>query len=104
MQALVLSPPSRPAETGQDTLDALPASVRARIATNSLFPPDISISWPKRVGGEFVLLAKIWVRRQRPRLREDHAAPHDNVRALYESQSRCYLHAHARTTCRGDGA
>ena len=70
-----------------------------------LFPQRITISWPKRIIGEAILLlAKVWVRRQRPQLREHHAARHDNVRALYDSQSRRYLSSHARTTCRDDDA
>jgi SAM-dependent methyltransferase len=91
--------------TGKEFIEALPLSIRARIATHILFPPNISISRPKRVVGEILLLlAKVWVRRQRPQLQEHHPAPHDNVRALYDSESRRYLHTHARTTCREDDA
>jgi hypothetical protein len=88
-----------------DRIEALAPSVRAMIATHILFPADISISWPMRVVGEMLLfLANVWIRRQRPQLREHHAARHDNVRALYDSESRRYLHTHARTTCRDDDA
>ena len=104
MTGLLLSP-SRPATTGQDIIDALPAAVRGRIATHILFPSALLISWPKRALGEMLLLlAKGWVRRQRPQLPDHHSAPHDNTRALYDSESRRYLHTHARTTCRDDDA
>jgi SAM-dependent methyltransferase len=51
-----------------------------------------------------LLMAKVWVRRQRPQLRKQHKAAHDNIRALYDVESRRYLHTHARTTCRDDDA
>jgi ubiquinone/menaquinone biosynthesis C-methylase UbiE len=102
---LLLSPSLQSSGAPRDLIKNLPPSIRARIATHILFPSALPITWPKRVIGEILLLlAKAWVRRQRPRLREYHAAPHDNVRALYDSQSVRYLHTHARTTCRGDDA
>ena len=105
MEAQLLSSPAVSQETIRSFIENLPASIRARIATHILFPPDISISWPKRLVGEtLLLLAKIWVRRQRPQLQEHHGADHDNIRALYDSESRRYLHSHAKTTCREDDA
>jgi hypothetical protein len=105
MEAQLLSQVPQPLETGKNCIAALPPSVRARIAMHILFPPDIAISWPRKVLGEVLLfLANVWARRQRPQLREHHAARHDNVRALYDSESKRYLHTHARTTCRDDDA
>jgi ubiquinone/menaquinone biosynthesis C-methylase UbiE len=105
MQAQLLSPSLQPSLSQEDLIKNLPPSAQARIATHILFPAALPITWPNRVIGEILLLlAKVWVRRQRPRLQEYHAAPHDNVRALYDSQSKRYLHTHARTTCRGDDA
>lgn len=105
LQTQLPNPSGVRAQTSRDIIDALPASVRDRIASAILFPPDISIPWPKRAVAEFLLLlAKVWVRRQRPQLGKRHSARHDNVRALYDSESRRYLHTHARTTCREDDA
>lgn len=105
MEAQAPSQVSQSLEIGKDCIGALPPSIRARIATHILFPPLIPISWPRRMVGEaLLLLANVWARRQRPQLREHHAARHDNVRALYNSESSRYLHTHARTTCRDDDA
>ena len=87
----------------QDIFSALPASVLARIAADTLFPQSLPDRWPKKLLGEvMLLLAKVWVRRQRPEFPNQPPTSHQDVRALYDSESKRYLQRHARTTCRQD--
>jgi len=105
MDLLLERPVSQTSKAVEDILNTLPLSVRSRIATHILFPKPISISWAKRLVGEALLLcAKAWVRRQRPEFRHRNPVSHDDVRKLYDSESKRYLNRHARTTYRQDDA
>jgi len=84
-------------------LEAFPEFVRKHIPNYILYSRDVKTTWVKRIIGEMIfVLANIWVRRQKAFVKKTKDLSKEEVKTLYDYESRRYLAKHARTTNRED--